>query len=367
MSTVNEKLLEINSNVRTVRVCDALRKDPIEDERVAVKGWVQRVANHKNILFVHLCDGFSSDQLQIVIPQEILYKTTVNYGSSIYCEGVIKKSTGKQQAVELLCDRILIIGDCTDFPISYMKFDWGDLRQSQHLRMRVPKYATLMRLRKNSQSLRHVSEFTMLEVEEAFVDSIDNLMDNVERLFKSMLNHILENQKTVNALTKEKSLLNKMLNMKFIRLTYEEALDILNKTENNHIKYGEDISAAHERALLDYFEFIPVFITHYPFEIKPFYMKREGNKALCFDLISKTGGEICGGSVREDNYDLLKQRIDTMKNPSAFDWYLDLRKFGTVPHSGFGFGFDRYVQSITGVTNIKDVIPFPRWPHHCKL
>ena len=156
--------------------------------------------------------------------------------------------------------------------------------------------------------------------------------------------------------------------MLFGRLTYDEALDVLRGSGKvEPVIPGENLGRHHERALLDYFENYPVFITHYPMSTKAFYMKSSGDRALCFDLIMDAGGEVCGGSLREDNYDILNDKIKKMKTPESLKWYLNLRKIGEVPHGGFGIGVDRLIQSVTGVENIRDVVPFPRWSHHLTL
>lgn len=153
------------------------------------------------------------------------------------------------------------------------------------------------------------------------------------------------------------------------RLTYDDALKIIGKANVNAdaLVHGEDLKRFHEQFLTDYFEGYPIFITHYPSHLRPFYMKREGDRALCFDLIIPIGGEVAGGSLREDSYSLLKERIENMGQGQSLDWYADLRRFGSTPHGGFGLGFDRVLQSLTHIANIKDTIPFPRWSHHLPM
>lgn len=131
--------------------------------------------------------------------------------------------------------------------------------------------------------------------------------------------------------------------------------------------HGQDLKRFHEQLLTDYFEGYPIFVTNYPSELKPFYMKRDGDKALGFDLIIPIGGEIAGGSLREDSYGLLKERIENLKQRDNLDWYVDLRRLGCAPHGGFGLGLDRILQSVMHISNIRDTIPFPRWSHHLPL
>lgn len=152
-------------------------------------------------------------------------------------------------------------------------------------------------------------------------------------------------------------------------MTYDDALQICNKANVNSepLRHGQDLKRFHEQILTDYFEGYPIFITHYPSDLKPFYMKAEGDRALCFDLIAPIGGEIAGGSLREDNYDLLKQRIENLKDSDNLNWYADLRRLGNAPHGGFGLGLDRVLQSLLHISNIRDTIPFPRWSHNLAL
>ena len=154
-----------------------------------------------------------------------------------------------------------------------------------------------------------------------------------------------------------------------LRLSYEDALLILSKAAINAepLTYGQDLKRFHEQALTDYFEGYPLFVTHYPHSLKPFYMKRAGDKAVCFDLIVPVGGEVVGGSLREDDFNLLKERVQALDQSEALDWYVALRRLGHTPHGGFGLGLDRLLQALLHVPNVKDVIPFPRWSHHLPM
>ncbi|XP_015786441.1 probable asparagine--tRNA ligase, mitochondrial [Tetranychus urticae] len=222
-----------------------------------------------------------------------------------------------------------------------------------------------------NKSRRHLSEFTMFELEEAFIDDLDVLMDKVEFIVKSLASKLIDgqNENYLDVLKSTKYDLTYRLLGRYIRLTYDDAIEIINKKQDvQPAEFGKDLSAFHETVLLEYFEHQPLFITHFPSEIRPFYMKSDGDRALCFDLLGAVGGEICGGSLREDNYDKLKSRMDEVEGlTEELDWYLDLRKYGNVPHGGCGFGFDRLIQTITGLSNIKDVVPYPRFLYHCPL
>jgi len=171
--------------------------------------------------------------------------------------------------------------------------------------------------------------------------------------------------------------LNFVLNQDFVRLTYTEAIEILKESRPNkrgQFKYpvegfGVDLQSEHERYLVEKHFKSPVILTDYPKEIKAFYMKlNEDNKTVkAMDVLFPQIGEIIGGSEREENYDKLLERMKEMNVPyKEMDWYLDTRRFGTVPHSGFGLGFERLMIFVTGMTNIRDVIPFPRTPGHAE-
>ena len=163
------------------------------------------------------------------------------------------------------------------------------------------------------------------------------------------------------------------INNTFERLTYTEAIAILQKARKNFefsVDWGQDIQSEHERYLCEVVFKKPVVVTDYPIGIKPFYMKvsEDGKTVKAMDVLLPEIGEIVGGSQREDDYEVLLKRIrDSHLNPDDYWWYLDLRRYGSVIHSGFGCGFDRLVQFITGLTNIRDVIPFPRTPKNLEF
>lgn len=155
-------------------------------------------------------------------------------------------------------------------------------------------------------------------------------------------------------------------------MTYDEAMQLLNDKGEGKVpklQLGDDLSRHHERWILDYFENYPVFVTNYPSSLKPFYMTRDeqGEKALNFDLLTELGGELAGGSLRENSYEKLINRVKGTGQEQTLSWYLDLRKMGQVQHGGFGIGVERLIQSVSGISNIRDVIPFPRWVGHLKM
>lgn len=225
----------------------------------------------------------------------------------------------------------------------------------------------------NSNTPRHLSEFWMIEPEMAFYDISDN-MDLAEDFVKYCINYALEhNIDDIRALSErfDKDLeerLRFVVDNDFVRLTYTEGVKILEESGRKFefpVHWGTDLQSEHERYLVEEHFKKPVILTDYPKEIKAFYMKQneDGKTVRAMDVLFPNIGEIIGGSEREENYDKLLARIEELDIPMKdMWWYLDTRRFGTVPHSGFGLGFERLVLFVTGMTNIRDVIPFPRTP-----
>ena len=227
----------------------------------------------------------------------------------------------------------------------------------------------------NSNTKTHMSEFWMIEPEIAFCD-INGLMDVEEDMLKYVINYCLENGKDeMEFLDKfvEKGLiekLTKLVNSKFTRITHEEVITILKNAKQKwefEPVYGEDIAKEHEKYITEYFNG-PVFITDWPKDIKAFYMKQnaDGKTVAAVDLEVPGVGELMGGSQREENYDKLVTRMKELDmNPDEMYWYVNLRKYGSCVHSGFGLGFERLVMYLTGMENIRDVIPYYRTPGNC--
>ena len=222
-----------------------------------------------------------------------------------------------------------------------------------------------------SNTPKHAAEFWMMEPEIAFAD-LDVNMDVIEEMIKYIVNYVRENAKEeMEFFNKfvDKDLFNRLdtlVNNKFDRITYTEAIEILKNAKKDfeyEVEWGIDLQTEHERYLAEEHFKKPVFVTDYPKDIKAFYMKlnEDGKTVRAVDLLAPGIGEIVGGSQREDDYDVLLGKIHEMGlKEEDYWWYLDLRKYGSVPHSGFGLGFDRMLMYITGMTNIRDVIPFPR-------
>ena len=227
----------------------------------------------------------------------------------------------------------------------------------------------------NSNTKTHANEFWMIEPEIAFCD-LEQLMDIEEDCLKFVVSRVLEKcPEEMEFCDKfiEKGLidkLHKLVNSKFVRIDHKEAIDILKKADKEwefQPEYGEDLAKEHEKYLTEYFNG-PVFVKNWPKDIKSYYMKLnpDGETVAGVDLEVPGAGEIMGGSQREENYDKLVARMKEMGIATEpLYWYLDLRRYGSVIHSGFGLGFERLLMYITGIENIRDVIPYPRTPNNC--
>ena len=230
----------------------------------------------------------------------------------------------------------------------------------------------------NSNTQRHAAEFWMIEPEIAFADLEDD-MNLAEAMLKYVINYVLENApEEMNFFNSfvDKGLLDRLHNVvsnEFARVTYTDAIKLLEENNDNvefKASWGCDLQTEHERYLTEQIFKRPVFVTDYPKDIKAFYMKmNEDNKTVAaVDCLVPGIGEIIGGSQREDNYDKLVARMNEMGlKPEEYQFYLDLRKYGSTRHAGFGLGFERCVMYLTGMSNIRDVIPFPRTVNNCEL
>jgi len=229
----------------------------------------------------------------------------------------------------------------------------------------------------NSNTKVHASEFWMIEPEISFCD-LEGDMDIMEDMLKYVVSYVLENAKDEMKFLDqfvEKGLIDKLtrlINSKFTRIDHKDVITIL---KNADVKwefepaYGEDIAKEHEKYITEYFNG-PVFIKNWPKDIKAFYMKQneDGETVAAVDLEVPGAGELMGGSQREESYEKLVKRMDELgMNKEELSWYLDLRKYGTCIHSGFGMGFERLLIYITGIDNIRDVIPYPRTPGNCEF
>lgn len=227
----------------------------------------------------------------------------------------------------------------------------------------------------NSNTKTHANEFWMIEPEVAFCD-LNGIMDIEEEMLKFIVKYVMDKcpleidffDKFVEKGLKEK--LTKVLNTKFVRITHKEAITLLKEAKVDFEfkpEYGEDIAKEHEKYITEYFNG-PVFITNWPKDIKAFYMKlNDDNETVAaVDLEVPGSGELMGGSQREDDYNKLINRMKEMNIPREnLEWYTNLRRFGGCYHSGFGLGFERLIMYLTGIENIRDVIPYPRTPNNC--
>ena len=230
----------------------------------------------------------------------------------------------------------------------------------------------------NSNTVKHASEFWMIEPEICFADLKDD-MDLAEDMVKYIIKYVMDNcpeemeffNKFIDTGLFDK--LNNVLNSDFARITYTDAIKELEKNNSNFefpVHWGSDLQTEHERYLCEKLFKKPVFVTDYPSEIKAFYMKQnpDGKTVAACDLLAPGIGEIIGGSQREDNLEILQQKIhDLGMKEEDYWWYLDLRRYGSVRHAGFGLGFERMMMYLTGIQNIRDVIPFPRTPKNCEF
>ena len=230
----------------------------------------------------------------------------------------------------------------------------------------------------DSNTVKHAAEFWMIEPEICFADLKDD-MDIAEEMIKYIFSYVLENcpeeMEFFNNFIDKGLLdrLNNVINSDFGRITYTDAIKELEKANEKFeykVSWGIDLQTEHERYLCEQVFKKPVFVTDYPMDIKAFYMKQnpDGKTVAAADLLVPGIGEIIGGSQREENYDKLVKRMNELEMPiEEYNWYLDLRKYGSVVHSGFGLGFERAIMYLTGMQNIRDVIPFPRTPGNCEF
>ncbi|OGN57049.1 MAG: asparagine--tRNA ligase [Chlamydiae bacterium RIFCSPHIGHO2_02_FULL_45_9] len=230
----------------------------------------------------------------------------------------------------------------------------------------------------NSNTSRHLAEFWMIEPEMAFADLQDDIAC-AEEYVQFTVQYALENCKEDMAFFDQhidKGVLTRLENIlkePFAKVPYTEAIEILKKASKNFefpVGWGMDLQSEHERFLAEEHYQKPVVVTDYPKHIKAFYMRSndDGKTVAAMDILVPKLGELIGGSQREERLDVLEEKIKECKlNRTDYWWYLELREYGTVPHAGFGLGFERLVQFVTGVENIRDAIPFPRYPSHCEF
>ena len=464
-------------------------------QKISAKGWVRTRRGSKHVSFIALNDGSTINNIQIVAEgdsfnEELIKQITT--GSCISVEGKLVTSKGSEQAVEILADKIEVVGaaDAEEYPLQPKKHSLEFLREKAHLRFRTNTFSAIFRLRhaltfavhkffndkgfinlhtpiitgadaegagemfqvtnldlenlpknsdgkidfqsdffggktnltvsgqleaelgalalgqvytfgptfraEKSNTSRHLSEFWMIEPEVAFADLEAN-MDLAEEFLKYCIKYCIDNNpddlKFLDSrMADEESKLKKeersklgllerlhfVLENDFEKLTYREAIDILRNSKPNKKKkfkyiidgFGADLQSEHERYLVEKKFKKPVIITDYPKGIKAFYMRmNDDNETVrAMDILFPTIGEIVGGSQREERFDKLKERMQEIDvDQEELWWYLETRKFGTCKHAGFGLGFERLIMFVTGMKNIRDVIPFPRTPQNAEF
>ena len=448
------------------------KKESLIGKEIEVSGWIRNHRKQKEFGFIDFADGTCFKHLQVVYDNtndNFLDIQKYHIGSAIKVKGILVKSEGKEQDIEVKAKDVVLLGDCDeDYPMQPKRHTMEFLREQAYLRPRTNIFQAVFRIRsvaassihsyfqdrnyvyfnaplitasdcegagemfkvttldlekikdgkvdyskdffgkptsltvsgqlqaetwmsafkkvytfgptfraENSNTKTHANEFWMIEPEIAFCDLEQN-MDIMEDMLKYIVKTVLEKcsdeieflNKFVDKTLKEK--LTKLVNSKFTRITHEEVITILKNSKVDFEftpEYGEDIAKEHEKYITEYFNG-PVFITNWPKDIKAFYMKQneDGKTVAAVDLEVPGAGELMGGSQREENYEKLLNRMKELNmNTKELEWYLNLRRYGTCVHSGFGMGFERLLIYLTGVENIRDVIPYPRTPGNCEF
>ncbi|MFG0330136.1 MAG: asparagine--tRNA ligase [Phycisphaerales bacterium] len=460
-------------------IVDALEKGAVGD-RIKVQGWVRTRRDSKaGLSFIHLNDGTTFDNLQLVAPAALEnYEDTVlrlTTGSSVTAVGELVESQGKGQRVEVQLESIELLGDVDDpdtYPVSPKRHTFEYLRTVAHLRTRTNTFGAVARMRhtlamavhrffderrflyvhtpiitasdtegagelfrvstldlvnlprtpdgaidfnedffgreayltvsgqlpvesyccalsnvytfgptfraEDSNTSRHLAEFWMIEPEIAFADLGDNI-DLAEAFIRYLCRAALDERPDDMAFFNERiekgviDAIERVANADFERITYTEAVERLAKSKKSFeypVEWGLNLQAEHERYLTEEVFKKPVTVTDYPKKVKAFYMREneDGKTVAAMDMLVPRIGEIIGGSQREERLEVLDRRIEEMNlDPAPYWWYRDLRRYGTVPHAGFGLGFERLMLFITGMQNIRDVIPFPRAPRQAEF
>jgi asparaginyl-tRNA synthetase len=447
-------------------------------KKITVYGWVKTLREQKNFSFIELNDGSCLSSLQLILNSTVKdYETILQQlatGVSLEATGLMIKSQGQKQALELVVEHISILGSCPadTYPLQKKRHSFEFLRTIAHLRPRTNTQGAVARVRsrlsfatheffqsqgfvyvqtpiitasdcegagemfqvttlpmenlpkakdghidysldffskpafltvsgqlngeayacalndiytfgptfraENSNTSRHLAEFWMIEPEMAFADLSDDMHlaeSYVKFLVKTILDDCMEDLVFFDNWI-EKGLierLKKVILEPFAKITYTEALEILKKSGKKFefpYHFGADLQSEHERYLAEEHFKKPVFLYNYPRDLKAFYMRdnEDGITVAAMDLLVPKIGELIGGSQREERLDILERKMKEKNlDTQTYSWYLDLRRFGSVPHAGFGLGFERLVQFCTGIENIRDAIAFPRFPSHVEF
>ncbi|MFP4644758.1 MAG: asparagine--tRNA ligase [Spirochaetales bacterium] len=446
-------------------------------DTVRVEGWVRTRRTTKHVSFMEVNDGSRLGSLQVVLEENTRVvdssgedaAASLTTGASVRVDGTLQDSPGGKQAVELLAERVEVVGKASGdtYPLQKKRHSFEFLREIAHLRPRTNTFGAVTRVRnvvsrevhrwfqerdfcwihtpiitgidaegagnlfrvttmdpenpprtetgdidwsqdffeqpaylavtgqlnveafacsveraytfgptfraENSNTTRHLSEFWMVEPEVAFCD-LDCNCDLAESFLKGVVSALLEQAdedmrffdlRIKNGLI---DMLRSVVDSPFERITYTRAIELLKESDRSFEftpQWGSDLQSEHERYLTEEAIGRPVIVTDYPKDIKAFYMKQndDGRTVRAMDVLVPGLGEVIGGSEREDDLEKLEGRMHELgMDPEAYRWYLDLRRFGSVPHSGFGLGLERFIMYVTGMQNIRDVIAFPRTP-----
>ena len=373
-----------------------LQKDEIKyiDKEIEIKGWIRNHRPQKEFGFIDFSDGTSFKHLQVVYTKDLKDFDKViklHNGSSIKVVGDYVKSEGSGQAYELKAKTIELLGDCPeDYPLQPKKHSMEFLRSIAYLRPRANTFQAVFKVRsvaayaihKYFQDRNYIYVHTPLlttadcegsdQMFKVSTFDFDNLpkKDGKVDFSKDLFNEIEFFDKFVEKGLKEK--LEKVVNSSFVRIDHKDVIDLLkNSGEEWEFTpdYDDDIAKEHEKWLTKHFNG-PVFVKNWPKDIKAYYMKlnSDGKTVAAVDLEVPGAGELMGGSQREENLDVLLARMEELgADKDTIDWYLNLRRYGGCIHSGFGMGFERLIMYLTGIENIRDVIPYPRTPGSCEF
>ncbi len=365
------------------------------DQEVTVGGWVRSVRGSKAFGFIVLHDGSCFDTLQVVYHDTMdnfAEISKLNVGAAIIVKGTLVATPEAKQPFEIQASEVQVEGaSAPDYPLQKKRHTMEYLRTMTHLRPRTNTFQAVFRVRSLCAYAIHkfFQERGFVYVHTPLITGSDcegagemfrvTNMDLAEDMLKYVIRYVLENApQEMNFFNSfvDKGLLdrlNHVIDSEFGHVTYTEAIELLEKNNDKFdykVFWGCDLQTEHERYLTEQIFKKPVFVTDYPKEIKAFYMKQneDGKTVAAMDCLVPGIGEIIGGSQREDDYDKLKARMDELGlKAEDYQFYMDLRKYGSTRHSGFGLGFERCVMYLTGMGNIRDVIPFPRTVNNCDL
>ncbi|XP_047017366.1 probable asparagine--tRNA ligase, mitochondrial isoform X2 [Ictalurus punctatus] len=370
------------SSGKRIRVHDALNSLEA-GSAIRIQGWVRSVRSQKHNLFLHVSDGSSLQPLQVVASSD-LNTRDITFGCAVDITGSLEKSPSKKQSVELQASRIEVVGECNpvDFPFKIKGHHSLEyIRQFPHLRCRTNAFSSLLRIR--SQATAAIDSYfrdnNFVQIHTPVITSND--CEGAGELFQ-----VEPAGKEGNEWNSDKEnphffsvpaylTVSGQLHLEVMAgISYTEAIDILNCSSEQFTfkpEWGCDLQTEHEKYIVQHCGNVPVFVTDYPYELKPFYARDNQDQprhtAAAVDLLVPVVGELCGGSLREERLELLRTRLAKAGLDDTYAWYLQLREFGSVPHGGFGMGFERYLQCVLGIDNIKDTIPFARFSHSCVL